>query len=206
MGRLSPEMKSRNRQSIVDAATEGFKKVGVDAFGVDDVMKAAGMTHGGFYNHFASKDDLVAAVCEQAFVPTLTNLDTWTDAHPDAPGAVLQQVFGEYLSAFHRDHPETGCPSGAMVTDAGRRDIGIQFRFEAGVEAYLERFEGLIRGVGAVGGETDRAAARAGAIGVLSQLVGGILLSRAVALANPKLSDELLEANRSLLTMTYTNR
>lgn len=200
MGRLSPEVKQQNRQRIVDAAAAGFKKYGIDAFGIDEVMKAAGMTHGGFYNHFASKEALVAAVCDQTFLHALDNLDALVGAHPQSARAAFEDAIGGYLSGFHRDHPEAGCPSAAMVADAGRRDVGIQSQYNTGLVHYLDRFESLISGAAAERGAVlDRSAARAEAIGVLSRLVGGLLLSRAVALANPELSDEVLQVNRDAL-------
>ncbi|WP_459965558.1 TetR/AcrR family transcriptional regulator, partial [Mycobacterium avium] len=118
--RISREQKERNRGRILAAAGEGFKARGIDGVGIDELMKAAGMSHGGFYNHFPSKEDLALEVLHQGFTDSLDTVAAVIDTHAHSGRAALHAIIDTYLSTEHRDHPEHGCASAALAADAGR--------------------------------------------------------------------------------------
>jgi TetR/AcrR family transcriptional repressor of nem operon len=200
MPRITKEDKVRNRQNIVDAAGRMFRSQGIDAVGIAELMKEAGLTHGGFYNHFASKDDLALAVLHEGFTDSLEALDTIRRSHPRSARAALHDVVDGYLNAHHRDHPETGCASAALVSDAGRHGAEAQAEYRRGLDGYFGAItEMLAERARQSGEELSPAEARERAVAVFSQMVGALMLSRAVAGADPALSDEVLAVNRKRL-------
>ncbi|MEU0289493.1 TetR/AcrR family transcriptional regulator [Streptomyces sp. NPDC052492] len=198
MPRITKEEKARNRQNIVEAAGRMFRAQGIDAVGIADLMKEAGLTHGGFYNHFASKDDLAAEVCNASFAASLGVLRQAVD-EGDAPvGSPLRRVVDDYLSAGHRDAPDGGCPSASLVIDAGRHTEEVQRSYAAGVEGYLAGFAGeFAREGGEGGGGVSPEEARERAVLLLSRMVGAMVLARAVRHVEPGLSDEILRTSRA---------
>src|SRR5260370_30491837 len=111
--RRAKEGAAETRRRIVRAAACEFCEKGIDATGLADVMKGAGLTHGGFYKHFASKDQLVA----EATTAALDTLLEGMAAHPTVNAAVAA-----YLSARHRDNPASGCPLAAVGSELSRPD------------------------------------------------------------------------------------
>ena len=196
MPRVSRQQKERNRERIVAAAGRGFRARGIDGVGIDELMKAAGMTHGGFYNHFSSKEDLALEVLNQGFTASLGSVDALIGAHPRSRRAALNAIIDSYLSTYHRDHPEEGCASAALAADAGRHGRKAQEEYRRGLQGYIAVITDLLRG-GAKQTETklDPRKAREQAIALFSQLVGAQLVARAIAEADPELSDEILTAN-----------
>ncbi|MFI5953837.1 TetR/AcrR family transcriptional regulator [Cryptosporangium sp. NPDC051539] len=196
MPRISEQDMARTRQRIVDAASPRLRADGIDGIGIAALMKGAGLTHGGFYNHFASKDALVVAVCEDAFAASLATLARTVDeANPDRPS--LAQIVADYLSPEHRDQSDGGCPSAALVSDAGRHGPEIQAAYAQGVVGYLEGFDAAQQLEATERGETlDPEEARRRSIALLSEIVGAIVLARAIRLGDPDLSDEILTVNR----------
>lgn len=200
MPRVSRQQKERNRERIVAAAGQGFRARGIDGVGIDELMKMAGMTHGGFYNHFASKEDLALEVLNQGFTASLGSVDALIGAHPRSRRAALNAIIDSYLSTYHRDHPEEGCASAALAADAGRHGLHAQEEYRRGLQGYIAAITDLLRG-GAKQTETklDPRNAREQAIALFSQLVGAQLIARAIAEADPELSDEVLTANNKQL-------
>ncbi|OLT06896.1 TetR family transcriptional regulator [Pseudonocardia sp. CNS-004] len=198
--RITQEQKRLNREKIVTAAGEGFRLRGIDGIGIEQLMKSAGMTHGGFYNHFASKDALALEVLHQGFTDSLATLDATREAHPDSARAALQDMVDRYVNAEHRDHPEVGCASAALVSDAGRHGVAAQTEYRRGLNGYFEAIADMLVECGRESGtELSPAEARDHAVALFSQMVGALLLSRAIADAAPELSDEVLAANRRRL-------
>jgi TetR/AcrR family transcriptional repressor of nem operon len=196
MPRISRQQKERNRERIVAAAGQGFRARGIDGVGIDEVMKTAGMTHGGFYNHFSSKDELALEVLNQGFTDSLGTVDALIGAHPRSSRAALNAIIDSYLSADHRDHPEHGCASAALAADAGRHGVQAQEEYRRGLQGYLAAItELLLTSARQTNTKLDPRRAREQAIALFSQLVGAQLLARAVAQADPDLSDEVLSAN-----------
>jgi TetR/AcrR family transcriptional repressor of nem operon len=196
MPRISEQDMAQTRQRIVEAASPRFRTAGIDGIGIAALMKGAGMTHGGFYNHFASKDELAVAVCEDAFAASLATLARTVDeTDPDRPS--LAETVADYLSPTHRDLPDGGCPSAALVGDAGRHGPEIQAAYARGVAGYIAGFDAAQQLEATERGEAlDPDEARRRSIALLSEMVGAIVLSRAIRLVEPALSDEILAVNR----------
>ncbi len=200
MPRISQQQKELNRERIVAAAGEGFRARGLDGVGIDELMKTAGMTHGGFYNHFRSKDDLALEVLRRGFTDSLGEVAGIIDAHPRSARAALQAILDSYLTTYHRDHPEQGCASAALAADAGRHGVEAQTEYQRGLDGYLAALTRLLLEVARqTKTKLDPAAAREQAIAMFSQMVGAQVIARAIAHADPELSNEVLAANRNQL-------
>ncbi|MBM6594348.1 TetR/AcrR family transcriptional regulator [Microvirga pudoricolor] len=182
--RVSKEKAAESRQRIVDAASRLFREKGFDGIGVSDLMKSAGLTHGGFYGHFASKEDLVAQACAQALAGSQAKWKGLLEAQSADP---LAAIVESYLSTAHRDHPGRGCTMPALGSDVARQGPAVRKAFTAGVRPLLDL---LAR---AMPGRSERAR-RERALAALAGLVGAMVLSRAVD--DPALSEEILDASR----------
>ncbi len=200
MPRISQQQKEVNRERIVTAASEAFRARGLDGVSIDELMKTAGMTHGGFYNHFSSKEDLALEVLHQGFTDSLGRVAGIIEAHPRSARAGLQAIIDSYLTTHHRDHPEHGCASAALATDAARHGVKAQTEYQRGLDGYIAAITDLLLGAATqTKTKLDPARAREQAITLFSQMVGAQVISRAIAHADPKLSDEVLTANRKHL-------
>jgi TetR/AcrR family transcriptional repressor of nem operon len=188
--RLTKQQVEQNRRLIVETASRMFRLQGLENVAVADVMKEAGFTHGGFYNHFKSKDELAAEAVASAFDHTARNLSEDIASGSD-PQRALNAVLADYLSPAHRDTSTGGCPAPAFPVDAARSGKDVQAAFAQGIESYLEIFAARMDG--------DKREARQKAVALLTGIVGAVILSRAVKKAQPKLSDELLGSARKQL-------
>jgi TetR/AcrR family transcriptional repressor of nem operon len=198
---VSKQQAAENRRAIIEAATRLFRERGVDGVGLAELMKAAGFTQGGFYNHFSSKADLVAAVIETAVAGGLDQLASAleTPAAPDQP--MIERQVDYYLSAAHRDDIECGCAIAGLAADVARLDPDTQAHFAGGLDRTFDQLAGLV--AGGDGTPADRARA----IALYAEMVGAITLSRAVAGTNRELADEILKATRrDLLTSSAALR
>lgn len=172
-----------NRERILDNAAQLFRERGFDGIGLNDLMQAAGLTRGGFYGHFESKDDLAAQATRRALQ---TNREQWKRQTDRS----LQAWVKTYLSDAHRDHPGAGCGLVALAGDAARGGPAVKGVFAEGVESLVATLQGQMPA-------TDEAGRREQALAMLSTLVGALLLSRAVG--DGGLSRELREAARRQL-------
>ena len=182
--RVSREKAAENRERIIEAAGALFRAKGFSGIGVADIMKAADLTHGGFYGHFASKDDLVAQASRRAMARAATN---WGKTVADAPDDPFAALLKHYLSPRHRDEPGQGCVFAALGADAARSGRIVREAFAEGLEPLIEILAKSAPG-------SSKAVRRRKALAAMSGLVGALLLARAVG--DAKLSDELLEATR----------
>jgi len=169
----------------------------VENVSVGDIMKECGFTHGGFYNHFESKEELAAQAIACAFSRSAHMLAEKLGAGKNTQKALLS-VVAEYLSPAYRDTRTGGCPAAALPIDAARNGRDVQMVFADGIESYLEVFATPMGGT--------RQEARQQAIALLSGLVGALMLSRAVKHGNPGLSDELLSSARRILGQGEANK
>lgn len=177
--RKSKEVAAESRKRIVETASRSLRARGVEGTSVADVMHAAGMTHGGFYKHFASKDELAALAARAAFEEVVTRFD---ERERGAGREAAREAYrAEYLSSAHVEHPEFGCPVAAFGADAGRGAESLAGAFAEGAEALIARI-----------GVTEGAAGRADAIRRLATLVGAVVVARAVG--KSPLRDEILAA------------
>ncbi|MFG2477698.1 TetR/AcrR family transcriptional regulator [Streptomyces fagopyri] len=189
MSRVSKAQAEENRASVVAAAAQLFRERGVQGVSVADLMKAVGLTHGGFYKQFASKDALVTEAAERAFIDRDVYLAGLDEGHPDRTDA-RKALVEEYLSPGHRDDPGAGCPSAGFVGDMA------QAAFEGNVSSQQAYAEGVQRFADwMTEGEDDGLVATC-------TLVGAILLARATS--STEMSDEILRAVRDSIGESLT--
>jgi len=186
--KVTKEKAAAHRAAMVKAAGRLFRERGFDKVGVAEITGAAGLTHGGFYGHFASKEALAAEACGAVFEVALNRLP----GGPRAVAADLDGFLDSYLTERHRDRSADGCPMAAFASDMPRQDADLQAPFGAGLETYLEKIEALLPEDGAQDGKSRRDRA----IALVSALVGGLALSRATAKSAPDLSAQILAALR----------
>jgi TetR/AcrR family transcriptional repressor of nem operon len=180
--RVSREKFAESRKRILDVAATLFRQTGFDGISLSDIMKAAGLTHGGFYGHFGSKEDLEAQALSLALARSVTDWSQLVDSTAARPLAALA---GQYLSPDHRENVGEGCPFAALGADTARRGERVRSAFTAGLEPFLELLSNVIPG-------RSKAQRRLKAIAILAEMVGAIILARAVN--DPALSDEILAA------------
>ncbi len=183
---------AENRQTILDTASRVFRERGVDGVGVADLMKEAGFTHGGFYNHFKSKEALAAETFEDVFKWAV---EEFRLVSADGNGEAFTELLHYHLSEEHRDDLGQACPTGTLVTDAARGGEAMQTAFANGIEQFFLVFAEYFQKQR----KTNDSAARESALALLSDMVGTLSLARATAKANPALSLEILKAGRARL-------
>jgi len=191
---VSRQQASENRQSIIAAAEKLFRERGVDAVGLAELTKAAGFTQGGFYNHFDSKDALVAAVIDKAMENGTNRLVAAIERSKAMGLDPIKRQIDWYLSPDHRSDIDAGCPVSTFAGDVRRLSAGARKSYAEGVAANLDCLADALDG-------TNRRERRKKAISVLSQLVGTLVLSRAVVDADPDLADEILKDGRRRLLL-----
>lgn len=173
--KVSREQMAENRRRILDEAGRLFREKGFAAVSVAEVMKAAGLTHGGFYGHFDSKDDLVA----QALAEVL--------GRPDGNGGDLDAYLDAYLAPSHRDLPADGCPMASLASDMRHQSSEARATLTHGLQSQINRFAAVMP-------HKDEADRRRAAIGSWSAMVGAMILARATN--DPALSDEIIHEAR----------
>ncbi|MEU5154648.1 TetR/AcrR family transcriptional regulator [Glycomyces sp. NPDC021274] len=179
MVRYGKEHKQATRQRIIEAAGRRLKSDGIDGSGVAVLMKDAGLTNGAFYAHFESKDDLVA----QAVAHELSMQREHLGELP--PGrAGLEHLVRQYLSVEHRDHPEDGCPSAALLDEISRGTDATKQAYTEGVLAFIDEFAVRLA-------PDDPQSALAKVLSVYAGMIGTLQFSR--ALSDRRLADEVLE-------------
>ncbi len=181
--RITKQRAAENRERVVEEAARLFREKGFDGVGVAELMAAAGLTHGGFYNHFGSKDDVEAAACAHVLENSVDRLQAIA-ADPEERARGFAAYRARYVSAAARDAPAASCPMVAFAGDLSRQSKGVREAYARGLAAYLDAF------TDASGGP------RAQAIRDFAGLLGALTLARSVAASNPALSDEILAAAR----------
>ncbi|MEC9345922.1 MAG: TetR family transcriptional regulator [Pseudomonadota bacterium] len=179
--RISKEQAKANREKVVDAASGLFRAHGFDGIAVVDIMKAAGFTHGGFYNHFGSKADLSAEALGRAF----EQMSDERDRQPD-----LATLLRRYLSRPARAAPARTCPAAALAGDAARQPEQVRGAFARGLEDMIDSIRHRLETEDRV----DPAQAPNLALIVVTRMAGALALSRAVPDDHP-LAQALLDVN-----------
>lgn len=179
--RVSQEKAAENRELIVDTASRLFREKGFDGVGVDAIMQGAGLTHGGFYRHFGSKDDLAAEALARALERSVERQAQYSD---------LSALVSGYLSEGHCADRGNGCAVAALGGDTARQGDAVRRGITAHVHGQIDRFVGLLRG-------GSKARRRRRAIATLAGMVGGMVLARAVA--DEALAKEILATVREEL-------
>ena len=179
MARYGKQHKEATRQRIIEAAGQRLKRDGIDGTGVAALMADAGLTNGAFYAHFASKEDLVTtAIADQLH----QQLERYRAQAVDREG--VEQLVREYLSIEHRDDPEHGCPSAALLDEIGRCSETTRHAYTGGMLGLVDQFASILA-------PADPQSARGQTLSLFALLIGTLQLSR--ALVDRQLADEVLE-------------
>jgi len=165
--RVSRAQAEENRETVINVASRLFREHGFDGIGLKDLMKGAGLTQGGFYKQFASKDDLAAQASRRAMESATRR---WSEAAADSSDP-LEAVMAFYLSKDHRGEKAEGCPLVALGSDATRQSEEVRRPFEDGIRAHFEVLNKLL--------DDTRSSNPSGkAMAILSLMVGAVTLSR----------------------------
>ncbi|NTZ92436.1 TetR/AcrR family transcriptional regulator [Agrobacterium tumefaciens] len=179
--RVSRAQAEENRDRVITVASRLFREHGFDGIGLKDLMKGAGLTQGGFYKQFTSKDDLAALASRRALESATRR---WSAAAADTSDP-LEAVMAFYLSRDHRGEKAEGCPLVALGADAARQSVEIRRPFEDGIRAHFEVLDELM-------GDADNSGPSEKAMAILSMMVGAVTLSRIIE--DESLSQRVLDA------------
>jgi TetR/AcrR family transcriptional repressor of nem operon len=182
--RVSREQAAKNRAHVIDTAARLFREKGYSGIGVADLMKEAGLTHGGFYGNFSSKEELMGAACAHAFDGATARWRTMLAADPET---ALARIVAAYLSRKHVEHAGLGCAVAALGSDLARLSEPVRAITSAGVRAQIDVLAPLMQGDSI---EDQRRAAMA----AYASMVGALVIARAVD--DPVLGDAVLAATR----------
>lgn len=183
--RYTESHRRRTRSRIVEKASYGLRQMGAEGLSVVDLMKLAGLTHGGFYNHFESRAELVGEAIVFAMEQTTERWKQLTN--DEATGERFEALIADYLSPRHRDNPKYGCALPALAADVARSGPNERRALAAKLEKMIDVFVELLP-------DEPPQQARQVATGAIATMVGSIVLSRAVGAG--KLSDSILDAGR----------
>lgn len=185
--KVSREQMKANRERILTEAGRLFREKGFDSVGVAEVMNAAGLTHGGFYGHFASKDDLIAQTVAHMFKPA----DDQANGLEDIAGFV-----DAYLSPRHRAGVARGCPTAALVADIRRQGPETRSALTAGVRCQIDRIAAEMLNASPL-------EVRRNATGVWATMVGAVIMARTIN--DEALSDQILSDARDWIKSRTSN-
>ena len=186
MARSQAEKDATHRR-IVKAAAAQVRRDGVEAVRVSELMREAGLTHGGFYRHFVSREDLIEEAIDAALIDGSRQANT--DESLD-PRVELARIIDGYVSKAHRDNPQVGCAVAALPADVSRSGSRVRQAYSRQVRRYIDQLVGLIR-------KAEPDTKRDEAILTLSALVGAVAMARAVD--DQELSDEILARTATAL-------
>ncbi|HWT98072.1 MAG TPA: TetR/AcrR family transcriptional regulator [Terriglobales bacterium] len=192
MPRVSQEQAAKHREEIIHAAAKLFREKGIDGVSVPELMESVGLTHGGFYKQFASKDELMSLALGEAFRQSHELGKKLRRDHDNDPAATLQSYIDFYLSPQHRADPGHGCPNASLCTEIGRapRKDPIHSDYASHLDRAMDNLSQLMP-------SRDPDEARRQALAAQALLVGAMVMARA-AQGHP-ISDEILEAARASL-------
>ena len=190
--RYSSEHKAQNREKILSMAARSFREHGADISGIGTVMKKAGLTKGGFYRHFESKDDLFV----EAVARALDDLGRgMLEAAKSAPeGQALRAIIERYLSARHANTPGMGCVVAALGPEFGRKPLSVRKRIEALLDAHRERLSPFVPG--------QTREEKLAKFGVLFPSMAGVL-TRARVTSDPERREQMLTEARKFFIRSF---
>jgi TetR/AcrR family transcriptional repressor of nem operon len=189
--RYPAHQKAETHKQIVDAAAREFRSRGLQGIGIADLMSQVGLTQGGFYAHFKDRDALVAEATSCAATQNLCRL---IEAAAASPGHEVEAMLDYYLSAEHRDDPGHGCLLPALAAELARQSQPVRSAFTESLKVNMAKIARFMPA-------RDEKTKRAQAMMMVSGMAGGVLLARAIA--DPKLSDLLLESVRAQLLVAF---
>jgi TetR/AcrR family transcriptional repressor of nem operon len=186
--RYDSEHKDRTRSKLLKAAAEQMRLHGPDGVSVANVMKRAGLTHGGFYAHFESKDALIAAAVAAMFDHAAERR-----ARTFGVATSIDAFIDTYVSETHRDNPTRGCPVPCLMSESGRWPASARKAFDEGVMRLANRLAALL--------PPHIADQQSASMSLVAEMAGAIALSRAIG--DPTLANELLAASREALKQRF---
>lgn len=186
--KVTREQAELNRQRTVETAARLFRERGFDGVGIAQLMEEVGLTHGGFYGQFSSKEDLMAEACAKALQDSVQR---WREIRDRAPGKALAGIASLYVSPGHRDHPGEGCVLPALAVDAARQGLPVRSVVTDAARELISFLAEIIPG-------RTAKARRGQALANCAAMVGAVVLARAVT--DAQLSDEILEAVHTQIT------
>jgi len=187
--KVSREQMAANRERILEAAGRLFRERGFDNVGVADVMREAGMTHGAFYGHFASKEALAAEAAAQALEKTTAR---WNEILDSTGERGLREIVDSYLSPKHRDAPGGGCAIASLGAEVSRQESELRETFAREVAQMLDALAAYMPG-------KTQELQKEQAMALLAQMVGAIVISR--VLGRKGMSEEVLVAARKAVML-----
>jgi TetR/AcrR family transcriptional repressor of nem operon len=170
--RYAPGHKEDTRRRILEVAGRRFRRDGIEAVGLVPIMKDAGLTHGGFYAHFPSKDALVVEAVREAFAETNGRLGRAIEHAP--PGQGFEALLDRYLNEAHRDAPEAGCTAAALAGELARASDSARQTFAEGIRTMVDLAESVLEPSLAAAEKRRRAQA------VVSTMIGALMLARTI--------------------------
>jgi TetR/AcrR family transcriptional repressor of nem operon len=192
--RYPPEHKQHTREKVLRSAARALRRAGPEKVAVAEVMREAGLTHGGFYAHFESKDDLLARTIESMFDEVLQKFEQGTAGMP--PREAMREYIGRYLALSHCENREGGCPIAALATDIPRMGDDARRAFEAGSARLASAIAGKLH-------ELHVPHAGAAATSLMSELLGALVLARCAI--DRATAEKLLEASRTQLLRRFVS-
>jgi TetR/AcrR family transcriptional regulator, transcriptional repressor for nem operon len=182
--RFVQNRKKESHHRIVRVAVEEFRKRGVESVSVAEIMKRAGLTHGGFYSHFRSKEKLVTAALDESFNESRRNI-----ARERKEGKSIEQFIRDYLSIEHRDHPETGCSVALLTGEVARQARKVRANYASALGESISTIAAFLLP------SLDSGKRKESATAIYAILVGTLQMARAVP--DPTISSQILEAGIS---------
>ena len=168
--KVSRAQAEENRRTVINVAGHLFRERGFDGIGLNDLMSAAGLTHGGFYKQFKSKDDLIVQACERALADSA---ETWSGLVENGGDDPLTELIDHYLSYGHRDHVGDGCAFAALGPDVARHGATLIRRFEESIKSHLDILDRATQ-------VSSSPTAADDPVVIFSTMVGALVLSRIV--------------------------
>ncbi|HLZ20972.1 MAG TPA: TetR/AcrR family transcriptional regulator [Ktedonobacterales bacterium] len=187
--------KARTRAKIVEAATHAFRAEGMRGVGIPQVMRQAGLTHGGFYAHFESKDELAAEACTASVADSVERLVR--KAARTSPDDAVRAIISLYLTTLHRDTPASGCMIPALAGEIAHSPAVVRAAFTQGLADYARQLGAYLPT--SAGSTSERQTDDA--LVLLAGMAGALLLARAVD--DPEMSERILDTARAFYTRTY---
>ena len=182
--RYGKEHKEETHRKVVEAASRRFRKDGIEATGVVDLMADVGLTHGGFYAHFSSKETLVKEALGAASSKSRERLQREIDKAREEGRDPLESIVRSYLTALHRDRPDRGCCVAALGSEIARHPRKTREAFTEGLDRTLEIIASALPA--AVAQRKEKACA------IFSTMIGSLQLSRAIS--DPAMSQAVIDA------------
>ncbi len=190
--RYEPDHKERTHHRIVASASREFRSQGMNGPAVAKLMKASGLTVGGFYKHFRSKNDLVSEAVAASAHEVATRVADW--AQQAKPGEAWKEIVKRYLSIEHCEHPEMGCPMAALAPDISRTAPALRRKIQASMEAYKKQIVEFMPGSNTAEKQTNFTL-------IFTAMVGAMSLARTLSVKEEK--ERVLSAVCNHLLRTF---